>query len=48
MMRHKMMRHMMRHHRMHCLNKQEKMCIATIIGCTFMRGICVGMYLSHK
>lgn len=44
----KIMKHMFRHHHMHCLNKSEKMCIAAIIGYSFMKGICIGMYLGRK
>jgi len=37
-----------KHHRFNCLSTKEKMCIAGIITVSFMRGICVGMYLSEK
>lgn len=37
-----------RHHHVHCLNNYEKMCIAAMIGWGFMKGVCVGMYLSRK
>jgi len=48
MMGHKTMKHMFKRHHMKCLNNCEKMCIAGIIGISFMRGIMVGMYLGRK
>ncbi|MCY6959065.1 hypothetical protein [Clostridium brassicae] len=38
----------MNNHHFNCLNKHEKMFLASIIGCSFMRGILVGMYLNNK
>lgn len=37
-----------KHHYINCLNKEEKMCVAAIIGCSFMRGMCIGMFLNEK
>lgn len=37
-----------RHHHFHCLGKKEKLCIAGIIAISFMRGMCIGLYLSRK
>lgn len=48
MMGHGTMKHMFKHHHMNCLNNCEKMCIAGIIGFSFMKGIMVGMYLGRK
>ena len=41
-------KHMFRHHHMKCLNKAEKVCLAGIITLSFMKGICIGMYLGRK
>lgn len=38
----------MKHHYLKCLSKKEKMCIASIIACSFMRGMCIGIYLNEK
>lgn len=37
-----------KHHMFNCLGTKEKMCLASVITVTFMRGICIGMYLSEK
>lgn len=42
------MNKMMRQRRFSGLNRQEKMFLATILGVTFMRGICIGMYINEK
>ncbi|WP_164995938.1 hypothetical protein [Clostridium niameyense] len=39
---------LVRPHYINCLDKKEKMVLASIIGVSFMRGICVGMYINDK
>lgn len=41
-------RKMIKHHTFGCLNLQEKTCIAGMICCALIRGICIGFYLSEK
>ena len=35
-------------HYFNCLNKREKIFIAGMITCSFIRGIWIGMYLGEK
>lgn len=37
-----------KHHMLNCLSTSEKMCIMSMIGCSFMRGMFIGLYLSKK
>ncbi|GAA0743788.1 hypothetical protein [Clostridium oceanicum] len=39
---------MIKHHHFHCLSKKEKMCLASMIGINFMKGIFIGMYINEK
>jgi predicted Kef-type K+ transport protein len=43
-----MMKKVFKHHYVSCLSTHEKMCIAALIGWSFMKGVCVGMYLARK
>ena len=43
-----MMKHTFKRHNVNCLNKCEKVCIAGIIGLSFMKGIMIGIYLGRK
>lgn len=47
-MRNRIVKGIFKHHYVKCLNTQEKLFIAALISWGFMKGVCVGMYLSKK
>lgn len=43
-----LMKNTFRNRKLNCLNKEEKIFIATLIGTSFIKGALIGMYLSKK
>lgn len=39
---------LIKHHYIRNLDMKEKMFLATIIGCSFVRGMMIGLYLNEK